>query len=187
MYDLSKQPIPISLDELIAELLEYNIILLGEEGHWQRNILEKEELIIGKLIEKTRVVCALEYDVRKVHFDDFYTDEIYGSYLRKLVQVCQAEGKGKIVSLEAGEEGLRGMRMAKRIMMCLDEYPDSKIVAIVGAKHIQVCGSEIPATLSQDLVQHRNFSFTRVLLKAGTTTKDNILVGFLQYGRIYYF
>lgn len=182
MLNLLTNPYPVSLDEMIKDILKCDVCLFGEEGHWYPNILEKEKTIALELnrTQQKKLIFALECDI-----DTNRELEIYASYVGELVDFLSK--LGVVVSLEPGETGFRGIRMAKKIIELLNRYRGCLVVPIVGANHITDCGSEIPAELKREfMAAHLDNDFVRVLLKTATAGFGSILKGFSIHGTIYY-
>lgn len=179
MTYLRNFPVPVTFDHLIDDLLRNDIILLGEDGHGNINLLEKEIKIIEKLKEKSNhpLVFALEY-----LFPKFEERDISNYYIKELVDSCSKVGK--IEGIRTGNKNPRGLRMAEMISKLSKNYPDSKIVAIVGDGHIKVSGIEIPTYLKNEM-PHKKYA--RVSLKISTTVDDKILEDLDIHGKIYFF
>lgn len=183
MLNLMTNPRPVSLDEMIQELLERDICLFGEEGHWYPNILEKEKEVIKRLAKKSdkNLIIALEGNINTPkHL------EIYGKYMEDALNFFQSYGK--VEGIMPKDYGFRGLEMGKKIMDLIKKYPDSIIVPVVGANHIAPSGSEIPAYLMKEILDNSlKKEFVRVFFRTATTLDTTLLKGFDLKGIVYFF
>lgn len=186
MLNLMTNPRPITLDEMVSELLDCDIYLFGEEGHWYPNILDKEKKAIQKVAEKSskNLIIALEYDITTPR-----NIELYGEYIKNALNFFQS--LGQVEEITPKDCGFRGLEMGKKIIDLVKKYPDSIIIPIVGANHITPSGSEIPAYLIKEISDHSlEKRLARVFFKTATCfeiSKKAILKSFDLKGTIYFF
>ena len=172
-----------NIDNLISSILETDICLIGEEDHWLANILEKEKLIFDKMVltePNKKYIITVEYDLNTTYpkIMDYCND-----YLNKMKEIF---GKGlRSISFK---NGLRGLKMAKKIYNIYKTERDSKLIAVVGTGHISSSGNEIPVLLKKMLEDNGLYKrFTRIYLKRDTTLKNRILLGNDIFGFFYLF